>query len=96
MRSRNHKFTLMALMALLLVVFAVPTLAQSDMVEYPEYMGGPAEIRIGWWGNDDRAQRTQGVIDLFEAQYPDIKVIGEPNGGTADHFQIIDTQLNGP
>lgn len=29
------------------------------------------------------------------AAYPDIKVTGEPNGGTADHFQIIDTQLQG-
>ncbi len=27
--------------------------------------------------------------------YPNIKITGEPNGGTADHFQIIDTQLQG-
>ncbi len=50
---------------------------------------------MGWWGNDDRAARTQKVIDLFQAAYPDIKVAGEPNGGTPDHFQIIDTQLAG-
>ncbi len=61
----------------------------------PEYTGGPAEIRFGWWGNDDRARRTLQVIQLFQAAYPEIKVIGEPNGGTADHFQIIDTQLAG-
>jgi ABC-type glycerol-3-phosphate transport system substrate-binding protein len=61
----------------------------------PEYTGGPAEIRIGWWGNDDRAARTLQVIQLFQEAYPEIKVIGEPNGGTADHFQIIDTQLAG-
>jgi multiple sugar transport system substrate-binding protein len=61
----------------------------------PEYTGGPAEIRMGWWGNDDRAARTLQVIQLFQAAYPEIKVIGEPNGGTADHFQIIDTQLAG-
>jgi len=30
---------------------------------------------------------------LFEAAYPEIKVIGEPNGGAGDHFQILDTQL---
>ena len=59
----------------------------------PEYTGGPAEIRMGWWGNDDRAARTLQVIALFEAAYPDIKVIGEPNGGAGDHFQILDTQL---
>ncbi len=61
----------------------------------PDYTGGPAEIRMGWWGNDDRAARTLQVIELFQAAYPEIKVIGEPNGGTADHFQIIDTQLSG-
>ncbi len=70
---------------------AVP--ARSDGL--PAYTGGPAEIRMGWWGNDDRAARTQQVIELFQAAYPEIKVIGEPNGGTADHFQIIDTQLAG-
>lgn len=61
----------------------------------PAYTGGPVTLRFGWWGNDDRAARTQKVIDLFQAAYPQIKVKGEPNGGTADHFQIIDTQLAG-
>ncbi len=61
----------------------------------PMYTGGPAEIRMGWWGNDDRAARTLQVIELFQEAYPEIKVVGEPNGGTADHFQIIDTQLAG-
>jgi multiple sugar transport system substrate-binding protein len=61
----------------------------------PVYTGGPAEIRMGWWGNDDRAARTLQVIQLFQEAYPEIKVVGEPNGGTADHFAIIDTQLAG-
>jgi multiple sugar transport system substrate-binding protein len=72
---------------------AEPTPASS--AELPAYTGGPAELRFGWWGNDDRAARTQKVIELFQAAYPDIKVTGEPNGGTPDHFQIIDTQLAG-
>jgi multiple sugar transport system substrate-binding protein len=59
----------------------------------PTYTGGPATIRFGWWGNDERAARTQKVIELFQAAYPEIQVMGEPNGGTADHFQIINTQL---
>ena len=61
----------------------------------PAYTGGPAEIRFGWWGDDNRAQLTQQVIDKFMAAYPEIKVTGEPNGGTPDHFAIIDTQLAG-
>lgn len=59
----------------------------------PAYTGGPAELRFGWWGNDDRAKITNDVIAKFMEAYPEIKVIGEPNGGTPDHFAIIDTQL---
>ncbi|MFB9278720.1 ABC transporter substrate-binding protein [Cohnella cellulosilytica] len=59
----------------------------------PAYTGGPAELRFGWWGNDDRAQITNDVIAKFMEAYPEIKVTGEPNGGTPDHFAIIDTQL---
>ena len=72
-------------------VTAVPS--RSDGL--PVYTGGPTELRMGWWGNDDRAGRTLQVIQLFQAAYPEIMVIGEPNGGTSDHFQIIDTQLAG-
>lgn len=92
--KRNRTITLVTLFAMLLVVFTLPVGAQDD-AGLPAYTGGPAEIRMGWWGNDDRAARTQAVIELFQAAYPDITVIGEPNGGTADHFQIVDTQLAG-
>jgi ABC-type glycerol-3-phosphate transport system substrate-binding protein len=85
---------LMALLALMLVASSLPTMAQTEAVDtLPAYTGGPVKLRMSWWGNDDRAQRTQKVIDLFEAAYPDITVEGEPDGGTSDHFQILDTQL---
>ena len=74
-------------------VIATPDPTRADGL--PVYTGGPAEIRMGWWGNDDRAARTLQVIELFQLAYPDIKVVGEPNGGTPDHFAIIDTQLAG-
>jgi len=90
---KNHIITLMALLVLLLVASIQPIAAQSSTDGLPTYTGGPAALRMGWWGNDDRAQRTQSVIDLFEAAYPDITVAGEPNGGASDHFQILDTQL---
>lgn len=72
---------------------AAPEPAQARSDGLPVYTGGPAELRMGWWGNDDRAARTLSVIELFQTAYPEIKVSGEPNGGTPDHFQIIDTQL---
>ncbi len=93
MMRKVRTITLMAMLAAMLMLYIQPIGAQTDGL--PEYTGGPAEIRMGWWGNDDRAARTLAVIDLFEAAYPDITVVGEPNGGTPDHFQIIDTQLAG-
>lgn len=91
---KMRALTLVALLVAMLVAYIPPVGAQGGG-ELPAYTGGPAEIRMGWWGNDNRAERTLAVIDLFMAAYPDITVIGEPNGGTADHFQIIDTQLAG-
>lgn len=98
--------TLVMLLAVLLAACAQPTPtaepteaavepAEPRADGLPAYTGGPAEIRMGWWGDDNRAQRTQSVIELFMEAYPEITVIGEPNGGTSDHFQIIDTQLAG-
>ena len=87
-----RKIYAIAMMVLLAVLLVVPTMAQ-DSTGLPEYTGEPVELRMGWWGNDDRAARTLAVIELFEAAYPDITVIGEPNGGAGDHFQILDTQL---
>ena len=70
---------------------AAPAQPRTDGL--PVYTGGPAELRMGWWGNDDRAERTLKVIELFQAAYPEITIMGEPNGGAGDHFQILDTQL---
>lgn len=87
-----HKrtLTIMVMLAVLFALLAQPIGAQDAL---PEYMGEPVELRMGWWGNDDRADRTLAVIALFEEAYPDITVVGEPNGGAGDHFQILDTQL---
>ncbi len=93
-----HPITLLVLLAVMLLAYTQPTVAQTATAQanadaLPAYTGGPAKLRMSWWGNDDRAARTQKVIDLFEAAYPDIQVAGEPDGGTSDHFQILDTQL---
>ncbi|MCL3859433.1 ABC transporter substrate-binding protein [Actinotalea sp. K2] len=37
--------------------------------------GEQVQIRFSWWGNDNRHETTQQVIDLFEAEYPHIDVV---------------------
>ncbi|NMI02895.1 carbohydrate ABC transporter substrate-binding protein [Paenibacillus sp. SZ31] len=40
---------------------------------------GQKVLKVAWWGNDGRKERTLKVIELFEKKYPDIKV--EPSDG---------------
>ena len=36
---------------------------------------GVVELRYSWWGSDDRHSTLQQVIDIFQAQNPDIKIV---------------------
>ncbi|MER7185286.1 extracellular solute-binding protein [Streptomyces hyaluromycini] len=36
--------------------------------------GGKVVLRYTWWGNPDRAARTDQAVALFEKQHPDIQV----------------------
>ncbi|MET8079588.1 ABC transporter substrate-binding protein [Streptomyces sp. NPDC005303] len=36
--------------------------------------GGKAVLRYTWWGNPDRAERTEQAVALFEKQHPNISV----------------------
>jgi multiple sugar transport system substrate-binding protein len=36
--------------------------------------GGKAVLRYTWWGNPDRAERTEQAVALFEKQHPEISV----------------------
>ena len=49
---------LVALLAAMLVVYIPTSVAQTDTNGLPAYTGGPAKLRMSWWGNDDRAERS--------------------------------------
>lgn len=42
--------------------------------------GGEVELRISWWGNDDRHKATLDAIEKFEAANPSITVKAEYSG----------------
>lgn len=50
------------------------------------------ELRIMWWGDQKRADRTNQALRKFEEKYPNIKVVGEfaPSSG---YFDKLNTQL---
>ncbi|TCN01433.1 carbohydrate ABC transporter substrate-binding protein (CUT1 family) [Paenibacillus sp. BK033] len=50
------------------------------------------ELRVMWWGDQARADRTNEALKIFMEKNPDIKVIGEfaPSSG---YFDKLNTQL---
>jgi multiple sugar transport system substrate-binding protein len=50
-------------------------------------------MRIYWWGSQDRARRTEAVIDLYQKQHPGVTLVGEV--GSADYWTKLDTQIAG-
>ena len=50
-------------------------------------------LRMYWWGSQDRARRTLAVADLYQAQMPNVKIGGETTG--ADYFSKLATMMVG-
>nr|WP_223869590.1 extracellular solute-binding protein [Paenibacillus sabuli] len=54
--------------------------------------GEQVELRVMWWGDQKRADRTNEVLQLFQEKYPNIKVMGEFAPGSG-YFDKLNTQL---
>ncbi|MFN2199595.1 MAG: ABC transporter substrate-binding protein, partial [Caldilineaceae bacterium] len=54
----------------------------------------PIELRIAWWGSQDRHDRTIKVIEMFEELHPNISIVYEFSGWD-DHWTKMATQAAG-
>jgi multiple sugar transport system substrate-binding protein len=54
----------------------------------------PVELRVAWWGSQDRHNRTIKAIELFQKKYPHIKVSYE-FAGWQDYWTKMTTQAAG-
>jgi multiple sugar transport system substrate-binding protein len=52
-------------------------------------------LEMSWWGDDNRAALFGQVIDLFEAEYPNITVNETPVGSPDDLFNRLATDFGG-
>ncbi len=52
------------------------------------------ELRIAWWGSQNRHDRTIAVIELYESMNPNVDIIYEPSGWD-DHWTKLATQAAG-
>lgn len=53
-----------------------------------------ADLRMAWWGGDERHQATLGALDEFSKSYPNINVVAEYQGYDGYHDKMF-TQLVG-
>ena len=84
--------------ALLVVGCAAPAAAPAESAdEAAADAGGDGEqieLRIAWWGSQNRHDRTIEVIEMFEAEHPEIDVVYEFSGWE-DHWTKMATQAAG-
>jgi multiple sugar transport system substrate-binding protein len=82
MRTKGLLITLFVLVALVLPSASV--FSQDEAVE----------LRIAWWGSQNRHDRTIAVIELYEEMNPNVSIVYEPSGWD-DHWTKLATQAAG-
>jgi multiple sugar transport system substrate-binding protein len=83
MPSVRHKFfLLMLVMALLLTVSSV-ALAQDAQ-----------QMRLVWWGSQNRHDRTIAVVEMYEAAHPEVDIVYE-FANFNDYWTLMNTQAAG-
>ncbi len=50
------------------------------------------ELRMAWWGSQERHDKTLAAIELFESKYPNIKITAEYSGMDG-YFDKLNTQI---
>ncbi|GIK75266.1 MAG: ABC transporter substrate-binding protein [Chloroflexota bacterium] len=99
MRSRPSVLIMLLMVAALVLSACAPSAAPSvapaaDSAAAPAAGDGPIELRIAWWGSQNRHDRTIAVIEQFEQLYPNIDVVFE-FAGWADYWTLMSTQAAG-
>ena len=62
--------------------------------EEADVQEGQTELRVSWWGGQERHNRTIEAIELFEEKNPDIAVSTEFSGFDS-HWERLSTQAAG-
>ena len=80
-RNRMFMLALVALVLLPGLLFAMPSAEEK----------GGKEMRLAWWGNPTRDERTLKAADMFMAKYPEVKIESETTGW-AGYWDKLNTQ----
>ncbi|MBS4178241.1 ABC transporter substrate-binding protein [Lederbergia citrea] len=81
MKRPKQKFLFISMILLLLVgLMSGCNTNKANQESDAEAKDGKINLRIAWWGSQDRHDKTQAAIKLFEEKNPDIKVTAEFTG----------------
>ncbi|MBE2240650.1 MAG: sugar ABC transporter substrate-binding protein [Caldilineaceae bacterium] len=104
MRNRMSGFAVLFLVMALVLSACAPAaapaaapVAEGESTEAVAAEGGDgatSELRVAWWGSQNRHDRTIAAIELFEQLHPEIKVVYEFSGWD-DHWTKMTTQAAG-
>ncbi|MGR7923099.1 ABC transporter substrate-binding protein [Zobellella denitrificans] len=72
----------------------ISTLAAATLAALSGQAQASVELRMSWWGGNDRHQSTLKAIELFQQHNPDIKVKAEYTGWDG-HLSRLTTQIAG-
>jgi len=73
---------------------AAPEVKATEAPADTSAAGEQVELRIAWWGSQNRHDRTIKAIELFEQKYPNIKITYE-FAGWDDYWTKMTTQAAG-
>ena len=74
-----------------MLVIAGLWMSGADLAPVSAQTAAPVELRVAWWGSQDRHNRTIKAIELFQKKYPNIKVTYEFVGWN-DYWTKMTTQ----
>jgi multiple sugar transport system substrate-binding protein len=77
-----------------MLVIAGLWLCGGDLSPVAAQTAAPVELRVAWWGSQDRHTRTIKAIELFQKKYPTVKVTYE-FAGWNDYWTKMTTQAAG-
>jgi multiple sugar transport system substrate-binding protein len=77
-----------------MLVIAGLWLSGGDLSPVAAQTAAPVELRVAWWGSQDRHNRTIKAIELFQKKYPNVKVTYE-FAGWGDYWTKMTTQAAG-
>ncbi|MEI7027066.1 ABC transporter substrate-binding protein [Paenibacillus sp. y28] len=97
--KRNVSFMVAMVMTIILLAACSPGGGSSETGANTgsaagESGSGQVELRMMWWGAQARHDATLKVIELFEKQNPNIKIVGEYMGSDG-YFDKLNTQVAG-